>query len=57
MIKDNNMSTFFNEKKLKITKLKISKEDLNNYITIATKKIIALIITVERLNTINILHA
>ena len=57
MIKNNDMSTFSDEKKLKITKLRISKEDLNSCMTIAAKKIITLIITAKRLNKINILHA
>ena len=51
------MLTFFDEEELEITKLNILKKDLNNCMTIATEKIIALIIIVKRLNKINILHA
>ena len=51
------MLTFFNEKELKITKLNILKKNFNNCMTVAAEKIIILIITVKRLDKINILHA
>ena len=57
MIKDSDMLMFFNEKELEITKLNILKENFNNYMTVAAEKIIILIITVKKLDKINILHA